>query len=68
MIIMQTRWLSRITWLYLTLPFIIFCMGWLRLSIAIPITAIILWAFWQLLTQSPNLHLAQVQVFQLPIT
>jgi hypothetical protein len=51
---MQTRWLSRITWLYLALPFIIFCFGWLRLSIAIPITAIILWALWQLVKQVPN--------------
>ena len=51
---MQTRWLTRITWLYLALPFIIFCMGWLRLSIAIPVTAIILWALWQLFKQSPN--------------
>jgi hypothetical protein len=38
-------------------------MGWLRLSIAIPITAIILWAVWKLFTQSPfpnfqHLHLA----------
>ncbi len=45
--------LHRISILYLTLPFIIFCMGWLRLSIAIPITAIILWVVWQLLKQSP---------------
>jgi hypothetical protein len=47
------KWLARITWFYLTLPFIIFCMGWLRLSIAIPITAIILWTIWQLFKQSP---------------
>ncbi len=48
------KWLTRITWLYLTLPFIIFCMGWLRLSIAIPVTALILWILWQLLKQAPN--------------
>ena len=48
------KYLHRITIFYLTLPFIIFCMGWLRLSIAIPITALILWAIWQLLQhQSP---------------
>jgi len=51
---MQTRWLFRITYLYLTIPFIIFCMGWLRLSIAIPVTALILWVLWQLLKQSPD--------------
>ena len=51
---MQTRWLFRITYLYLTLPFIIFCMGWLRLSIAIPVVAVLIWVLWQLLMQSPN--------------
>ena len=50
---MQTRWLSRITWLYLILPFIIFCMGWLRLTIALPLVAIILWVVWQILKQTP---------------
>ncbi len=48
---MQTRWLFRITYLYLTIPFIIFCMGWLRLSIAIPVTVMILWAVWKLFKQ-----------------
>ncbi len=47
------KFLHRLSILYLTLPFIIFCMGWLRLSVAIPITAIILWALWKLFTQSP---------------
>ena len=47
---MQTRWFTRVTYLYLTIPFIIFCMGWLRLSIAIPVTAIILWVLWLLWT------------------
>ena len=59
---MQTRWLFRITYLYLTIPFIIFCMGWLRLPIALPVIAVILWALWQLLsreqtTQSESLPL-----------
>jgi hypothetical protein len=55
--------LQRITILYLTLPFIIFCMGWLRLSIAIPITAITLWSVWQLFKQSPitNYQLPNLQ-------
>lgn len=53
---MQTRWLTRITYLYLLIPFIIFCMGWLQLSIAIPVTAILMWALWQLLKQSPGSH------------
>ena len=50
---MQTRWLYRITYLYLTIPFIIFCMGWLRLSIAIPVVAIIVWVLWKLFKQIP---------------
>ncbi|MBI5944950.1 MAG: hypothetical protein HY864_11325 [Chloroflexi bacterium] len=41
--------LHRISILYLTLPFIIFCLGWLRLSVAIPIVIILLFALWQLL-------------------
>ncbi|MBL8101393.1 MAG: hypothetical protein JNM02_02575 [Anaerolineales bacterium] len=45
------KYLHRITILYLIISFIIFCMGWLRLSVAIPATAIILWATWQLLKQ-----------------
>lgn len=48
------KWLTRITWYYLTVPFIVFCLDWLRLSIAIPITAIILWALWQILNRIPN--------------
>jgi hypothetical protein len=51
---MQTRWLFRITYLYLTIPFIVFCMGWLRLPIAIPVAVIIIWGLWQLLKQSPE--------------
>jgi uncharacterized membrane protein YidH (DUF202 family) len=48
------KFLHRITIFYLTLPFIIFCMGWLRLAIAIPITAFILWVLWQALNQASN--------------
>jgi len=45
--------LHRISILYLVLPFFLFALGWLRLSIAIPIAIIILWAVWKLLTHSP---------------
>ncbi len=41
------KWLTRITYIYLALPFIIFCMGWLRLTIVLPIIAVILWVLWQ---------------------
>jgi hypothetical protein len=45
---LRTSWLYRITYIYLLLPFVIFCLGWLRLSVGLPIAAIMLWAFWQL--------------------
>ncbi len=45
---------TRITLFYLTLPFILFCLGWLRLSIAIPVIAISLWAVWQLVKHNPD--------------
>jgi hypothetical protein len=45
--------LYRISILYLTLPFLLFLFGWLRLSIAIPISLIILFTLYQLLKQSP---------------
>jgi len=47
--------LYRITIFYLVLPFILFCFGWLRLLIAIPIVILILWAVWKFSSQSPNL-------------
>jgi hypothetical protein len=46
--------LHRLSILYLTFPFILFCLGWLRLSIAIPVVLIILWAIWKLFAQSTN--------------
>jgi hypothetical protein len=45
---MQTRWLYRLTYLYLLIPFILFCLGWLRLIFALPITTLIIWIFFQL--------------------
>ncbi len=42
------KWLLRVTWLYLLIPFIIFCLGWFRLMIALPITALMLWVLWRL--------------------
>lgn len=59
------KWLSRVTWLYLTLPFIIFCAGWLRLSIAIPVAAVLLWVVWRLLKQKSS-DLSPFPKFQLP--
>lgn len=48
---MQIRWLYRITYLYLLLPFILFCLGWLRLFIALPIAVLMFWALWRLWSQ-----------------
>ena len=45
------KWLMRITYTYLALPFLLFCMGWLRLPIAIPITALVLLILWKLFKQ-----------------
>ncbi|MBL8080202.1 MAG: hypothetical protein JNM55_19690 [Anaerolineales bacterium] len=53
---MKIHWLHRITWLYLTLPFIIFCLGWLRLTIAIPITVVIIFTLWRLLKLDPSIE------------
>lgn len=43
--------LHRISILYLVLPFLLFALGWLRLSIAVPVVLLVLWATWRLLTQ-----------------
>jgi hypothetical protein len=48
------KYLHRISILYLALPFLFFCLGWLRLWIAVPVVAVILWAVWKLFTQSTN--------------
>jgi hypothetical protein len=45
------KWLYRLTYLYLLLPFILFCLGWLRLVIALPITALMVWILWKLWMQ-----------------
>jgi len=48
------KWLTRLTYLYLTIPFIIFCMGWLRLPVAIPIVLFIGWVVWRLFLSEEN--------------
>lgn len=50
---MKIHWLYRITWLYLILPFAIFCLGWLRLTIAIPVTMVIIFTLWKLFKLDP---------------
>lgn len=51
--------MKRLSILYLILPFLLFLFGWVRLSIAIPLAIIILFALWKLLTtnhQSSTAH------------
>ncbi len=64
----MVKHLSRITYLYLTIPFIIFCMGWLRLSVAIPVVAVIVWALWQIFKQEQFEQSSPVPVHWLLIT
>ena len=45
---MNIRWLHRLTYLYLLLPFILFCLGWLRLMFAIPLVALLIWVCYRL--------------------
>ncbi|CAG0979221.1 hypothetical protein ANAEL_01646 [Anaerolineales bacterium] len=47
------KFLNRISLAYLTFPFILFALGWLRLSIAIPVTLLTVWAIWKLFAHPP---------------
>ncbi len=71
------KYLQQISILYITFPFILFCFGWLRLSIAIPISLIILYTLYQLLKQSqvssfksliPQSSNSQITIYFLLIT
>jgi hypothetical protein len=42
------KWLWRVTWLYLLIPFIMFCLGWFSPAIALPIAMFMLWVLWRL--------------------
>ncbi len=55
----RSIWLSRLAYLYLLLPFIIFCLGWLRLSIALPTTVLMLWVLWRLWSPKRRPELAK---------
>jgi hypothetical protein len=53
---MQTRWLFRVTYIYLLVPFMLFCLGWLRLAIALAIIAFMLWIFWRLWNNAASIE------------
>lgn len=44
--------MKRLSYLYLTLPFLLFLFGWVRLTVAIPLAIILLLTLWQLFKQS----------------
>jgi hypothetical protein len=54
---MRTRWLYRVTFLYLLIPFFIFCVGWLRLAVMIPVAALLIVAAYQLLRHAPEVEI-----------
>jgi hypothetical protein len=54
--------------LYLTLPFILFLFGWVRLTIAIPLALILLFTLWQLLKQSSTTHYSPFTIHYSPST
>src|SRR5262245_38208811 len=58
---MKTRWLYRVTFLYLLIPFIIFCVGWLRPAIMLPITLLMTLAALQLFRHAPEVEFAVSQ-------
>lgn len=64
----MAKYLTRITYLYLTIPFIIFCMGWLRLSVALPVVAVIIWALWQIFKQNQPEQSSPIPIHWLLIT
>lgn len=54
--------------LYLTLPFILFLFGWVRLTIAIPLALILLFTLWQLLKQPSATHYSLLTIHYSPST
>lgn len=62
---MQTRWIYRLSILYLTLPFILFLFGWVRLTISIPIALVLLFALYKLLITN---HQSPITSFLFPLS
>jgi hypothetical protein len=50
------KFLYRVSILYLIFPFLLFLFGWVRLSIAIPLSAIVLFAIWRLFKNCATNH------------
>lgn len=63
--------MKRISILYLVLPFILFLFSWVRLTIAVPLAIVLLFALYKLLitnSQSPAFHFSLNTVYWLLIT
>ncbi|MDL2214019.1 hypothetical protein LJB76_00485 [Clostridia bacterium OttesenSCG-928-O13] len=41
------------TYAYLLLPFVLFCLGWLKLWLALPLTALVLFCFFRMMKSAP---------------
>lgn len=60
--------MKRLSYIYLTLPFILFLFGWVRLTIAIPLALILLFTLWQLLKQPSTTHYSLFTIHWSPST
>ncbi len=50
----KLRWITILAFGYLIFPFIIFCVGFLKYSIGLPASLIILWIYYQIIQNSKN--------------
>lgn len=50
----DTKAITLITYIYLTLPFLIFVIGWVRAYIALPVTAIVVLCGWKAWRETPG--------------
>ncbi len=59
----STKWVKRISYLYLLIPFLIFCLGFLKVVYSIPIALVFLWLIirdWKKKAQeNQNIHLSR---------
>jgi hypothetical protein len=60
--------MKRLSILYLVIPFFLFLFGWVRLTIAIPLALIVLFALYKLLFTNPQSQISQSAHLPLPTT
>lgn len=56
----RTNILLKLAYAYILLPFLIFTMGWIKIYIAIPIIAILLFCFWKICKESEKLWMPEL--------